>query len=87
MLSEFDLIARVFDRPAPSALLGVGDDAALVCPRAGMQLAVSTDLLLEGRHFRAGADPRSKNQVSPGLRHATVADLLYSTGTSSSTAP
>lgn len=58
MLSEFDLIARYFDRPAPSALLGVGDDAALVCPREGMQLAVSTDLLLEGRHFRAGADAR-----------------------------
>ncbi|MGH9894010.1 MAG: cytochrome c peroxidase, partial [bacterium] len=32
-------------------------------------------------HFRAGADPRSKNQVSPGLRHAPEADLTYSTGT------
>jgi cytochrome c peroxidase len=31
-------------------------------------------------HFRAGADPRSKNQVSPGLRHATEADLSYSIG-------
>jgi cytochrome c peroxidase len=32
-------------------------------------------------HFRAGADPRSKNQVSPGLRRAPSADLTYSTGT------
>jgi cytochrome c peroxidase len=31
-------------------------------------------------HFRAGADPRSKNQVSPGLLKAAGADLTYSTG-------
>ena len=39
-------------------MLGVGDDAALLRPSAGMELAVSTDMLLEGRHFRAGADAR-----------------------------
>jgi cytochrome c peroxidase len=32
-------------------------------------------------HFRAGADPRSKNQVNPGLKHVPEADLAYSTGT------
>jgi hypothetical protein len=32
-------------------------------------------------HFRAGADPRSKNQVSPGLRHAPFPDLGYSNRT------
>jgi cytochrome c peroxidase len=31
-------------------------------------------------HFRAGADPRSKNQLSPGLKCTPVADLTYSTG-------
>jgi len=31
-------------------------------------------------HFRAGADPRSKNQVSPGLKHVPDADLAYATG-------
>jgi len=56
--SEFALIRRYFSRPAKSAVLGVGDDAALLQPRAGAELAVSTDLLLEGRHFRAGADAR-----------------------------
>jgi thiamine-monophosphate kinase len=58
LLSEFELIKKYFDRPARSAALGVGDDAALLRPNAGMELAVSTDLLLEGRHFRAGADAR-----------------------------
>ena len=58
LLSEFDLIRKYFERPARSAALGVGDDAALLRPSAGMELAVSTDLLLEGRHFHAGADAR-----------------------------
>ena len=58
MASEFELIRKYFDRPARSAVLGVGDDAALLRPSAGAELAVSTDLLLEGRHFRVGADAR-----------------------------
>jgi thiamine-monophosphate kinase len=56
--SEFELIQRYFSRPARHALLSVGDDAALLRPDAGVELAVSTDLLLEGRHFAKGADPR-----------------------------
>jgi len=56
--SEFEIIRRYFDRPAPRAVLGVGDDAALLGPSAGLELAVSTDLLLEGTHFRPGAAPR-----------------------------
>jgi len=48
---EFSLIARHFTRPAPGAVLGVGDDCALLAPTPGTQLAVSTDMLLEGRHF------------------------------------
>jgi cytochrome c peroxidase len=31
-------------------------------------------------HFRAGADPRSKNQVSPGLKHGPAPDLTFVTG-------
>jgi thiamine-monophosphate kinase len=58
LLSEFELIRKYFDRRARSAVLGVGDDAALLRLAAGLELAVSTDMLLEGRHFRAGADPR-----------------------------
>lgn len=56
-MGEFDLIARYFTRPAARAVLGVGDDCALLQPAAGMQLAVSSDMLVEGRHFFAGVDP------------------------------
>lgn len=60
MLSEFDLIARYFTRPpraGTAAILGVGDDCALLAPAAGMQLAISTDMLVEGRHFFPDANP------------------------------
>ncbi|MDW8469967.1 MAG: thiamine-phosphate kinase [Burkholderiales bacterium] len=59
MLSEFELVRRYFGRGAPSALLGVGDDAAILAPTPGAELAFATDLLLEGRHFRAHDDPRA----------------------------
>jgi thiamine-monophosphate kinase len=57
MPSEFDLIARFFTRPAPDAVLGVGDDAALLAPAPGMELAVSTDMLVSGQHFFPDVDP------------------------------
>ena len=50
-MGEFDLITRYFTRPAKRAVLGVGDDCALWQIQPGMQLAVSTDMLVEGRHF------------------------------------
>ena len=56
-MGEFDLIARYFTRPVHRATLGVGDDCALLKPAPGMQLAVSSDMLVEGRHFFAGVDP------------------------------
>ena len=56
MLSEFDIIRRYFTRPVKRVLLGVGDDCALIAAEAGTVLAVSTDMLVEGRHFLAGAD-------------------------------
>ena len=56
-LTEFELIKRYFTYPAPGTLLGVGDDAALVRVARGMELAVSTDMLVCGRHFFADADP------------------------------
>lgn len=59
MLSEFDLIARYFTRPLrpdSNVALGVGDDCALLSPAPGMQLAISTDMLVEGRHFFIGAE-------------------------------
>ena len=58
-MGEFDLIARYFTRPVSRAVLGVGDDCALLQPGAGMQLAISSDMLVEGRHFFADVDPAS----------------------------
>ena len=56
-MTEFDLIRRYFTHPARGATLGVGDDAALLKVAARSELAVSADMLVEGRHFHAGADP------------------------------
>ena len=57
MPGEFDLIAKYFTRPAPDAVLGVGDDCALIAPTPGMQLAISTDMLIAGRHFGPSDGP------------------------------
>jgi thiamine-monophosphate kinase len=56
-LGEFDLIAKYFTRTVTRAALGVGDDCALFAPAAGMQLAVSSDMLVEGRHFLSTVAP------------------------------
>jgi thiamine-monophosphate kinase len=58
-LNEFQLVRRFFDRAPNRAVLGVGDDAALLRPDAGLELAVTTDMLVEGRHFAPGADARA----------------------------
>ena len=57
MPSEFDLIRRHFSRPTCHTDLAVGDDAALLRAQPGMQLAVSTDMLVAGTHFFADTDP------------------------------
>ncbi|HET8869967.1 MAG TPA: thiamine-phosphate kinase [Aquabacterium sp.] len=60
-LGEFDLIERFFWRPPgvgpQRAVVGNGDDCAVIAPAPGMQLAVSTDTLVEGRHFLSTVDP------------------------------
>ncbi len=56
-MGEFDLIERYFKRPAVRNVLGVGDDCALLAPAPGMQLAVTCDTLVEGRHFLSTVDP------------------------------
>ena len=57
LLGEFELIARYFTRPAGRAVLGVGDDCALLGVAPGMTLAVSSDMLVEGRHFVSTVAP------------------------------
>ena len=65
-MSEFDLIRRYFTRPTSNTILSVGDDAALLRVSPGMELAVSTDMLVGGTHFYLDTDPRQ-------LGHKTLA--------------
>ena len=58
-MGEFDLIYRYFARPTGRTLLGPGDDCALVEPRPGTVLAVTTDMLVAGVHFLADTDPKA----------------------------
>ncbi len=65
-MGEFDLIRRYFARPtlcaladgvAASTVVGIGDDCAILQPTPGMQLAISSDMLVEGRHFLSTVNP------------------------------
>jgi len=56
-MSEFDLIRRYFTRATPGAMLGVGDDAALLQASESNVLAVSSDMLVCGTHFLPDTDP------------------------------
>ena len=75
MPSEFDLIARYFTRPTPGAVLGVGDDCALLAPTPGMQLAVSSDMLLEGRHFSPQDSPAGIGHKSMAVNLSDLAAM------------
>jgi thiamine-monophosphate kinase len=56
-MGEFDLIERYFKKAVRHADLGVGDDCALLRTAPGHQLAMSTDMLVEGRHFLSTVKP------------------------------
>lgn len=57
MHSEFDIIRRYFQRSTTGAVLGIGDDAALIAATTGIELAISTDTLVCGKHFFPEVDP------------------------------
>lgn len=59
MPSEFELIRRYFTRPVDHTILAVGDDGAVLRPRPGMDLVVSTDMLVADTHFLPSADPQA----------------------------
>ena len=76
MLSEFDLIKTYFQRPRPGrAVLGIGDDCALLAPSPGHQIAISSDMLVEDRHFFAGADPRMLGHKSLAVNLSDLAAM------------
>jgi thiamine-monophosphate kinase len=57
-MGEFELIERYFKRAARQADVGIGDDCAIWTPKPGHQLAISADMLVEGRHFLSTVNPR-----------------------------
>jgi thiamine-monophosphate kinase len=67
-MNEFELIGRYFRRPVhdTAVRVGNGDDAAVVRPAPGHELAFSVDMLVEGRHFLPDVDPEA-------LGHKTLA--------------
>lgn len=76
MLSEFDLIRRYFTgRQRPRAELGIGDDCALLRPAPGATLAISTDMLVENRHFFAGEDARRLGHKSLAVNLSDLAAM------------
>lgn len=81
MLSEFELISQFFNRPKRHASqiarvpLAIGDDCALLAPSAGMQLAISSDMLVEGRHFFAGTDPEKLGHKSLAVNLSDLAAM------------
>ncbi|MFN3303168.1 MAG: thiamine-phosphate kinase [Roseateles sp.] len=57
-MGEFELIRRFFQRPAAAGVeVGVGDDCAVLVPTPGQRWLVSSDMLVEGRHFLSTVDP------------------------------
>lgn len=74
-LSEFDLIRRFFTHRARGAVLGVGDDAAIVRPRNGAALVVTTDLLVSGRHFRPDVDPAQLGHKALAVNLSDIAAM------------
>ena len=75
MPGEFHFIRDYFTTPTAHTLLGVGDDCALMAVTPGQELAVSTDMLVEGRHFLKGTDPRRLGHKSAGVNLSDMAAM------------
>lgn len=77
-MNEFDLIAEIKARaPAGSGVvLGIGDDAAVLQPSAGMQLVATTDNLVAGRHFvDSGANRATPEEIGHLALAVNLSDL------------
>jgi len=77
-LGEFGLISRITAGVSPdgSVITGIGDDAAVTALSAGMQLLTSTDMLLEGVHFRrAWHDPYRLGRKSLAVSISDIAAM------------
>ncbi|WP_256250756.1 thiamine-phosphate kinase [Nitrosomonas sp. Nm51] len=74
-LSEFAIIERYFKRPVAGVELGIGDDAAVISPTPDMQLVVSVDTLVSGRHFFENTNPYKLGQKSLAVNLSDMAAM------------
>ena len=82
-LGEFDLIQRFFKTPADAMsskgdqtiALGIGDDCALLKPSANEEIAITSDMLVEGRHFLISADPESLGRKALAVNLSDLAAM------------
>ena len=77
---EFDLIAwiRRQSRSGEQVPLGIGDDCARIRPSSGRDLLVTTDMLMDGRHFRLGE--ASATQVGYKALAVNLSDIAAMAG-------
>ena len=81
---EFDLIQRFFKTGADSmglknsndaVTLGIGDDCALIKPLANEEMAITSDMLVEGRHFFADANPEQLGRKALAVNLSDLAAM------------
>ncbi|HXC96595.1 MAG TPA: thiamine-phosphate kinase [Edaphobacter sp.] len=56
-LGLIEQIRRKFPQSTKNVILGIGDDCAILRPPSNSELLITTDLSLEGRHFRRDLHP------------------------------
>jgi thiamine-monophosphate kinase len=77
-LSEFDVIAKYFSRARASGtgvVFGIGDDAAIIRPRNGIELVVSADVLNENVHFPANTPARAIGHKALAVNLSDIAAM------------
>ncbi|AFZ82782.1 thiamine-phosphate kinase [Candidatus Kinetoplastidibacterium crithidiae] len=75
-MSEFDIIRKYFSKSVvQKSMLGVGDDCALFTVPHGNEVAVSKDLLIEGKHFFSNVDPVSLGHKSLAVNLSDLAAM------------
>ena len=75
-LGEFGLIneIRKSARRGVGVVLGIGDDTAVLRPRGGRELLFTTDMLLEGIHFKVG-DEASAFEIGRKAMGVNLSDI------------
>ena len=79
-IGEFGLIDWIRRQPSRPAgqgtTLGIGDDCAILEPTPGSQLLVTTDMLMDGRHFRLASDgPEAVGYKAMGVNLSDIAAM------------